>query len=444
LPPGSLPDRGLDPATLLDEVTALVIDHSALNGHPDFFAFITSSAAPIGALGDLLASTINPNLGGWPLSPVASEIERQTVQWIADFLGYPHRHGLMVSGGNMANLLAFWAARQSRAGWNIRARGTAAGPPMAVYVSRETHTWVQKAADLSGIGTDMIRWIDTDDRQRMEIGALNETIEQDVAAGIKPFLVVGTAGTVSTGAVDPLAAISTVCRTHDIWFHVDGAYGAPAAALVELASTFEGMAEADSIAVDPHKWFYTPLQAGCVLIKDMSALRDTFSYHPPYYPDVDHADDAPLMYYEYGLENSRGFRALKVWLAFRQIGRSGFVELIREDIALSQRLYDLVEAHPHFEAATHDLSITTFRYVPSGLAPDAEESAEYLDRLNSRMLDQLREAGVAYLSNAVIDGMFLMRACVVNFRTTNSEIDALPDKIAEVGRRLDRELRPSQ
>lgn len=439
----ALPSDGMDPAALLEEATRLVIDHSTFNGHPDFLAFITSSAAPIGALGDLLASSVNPNLGGWPLAPVATEIERQTVGWIAEFLGYPSPHGLLVSGGNMANLVAFWAARRAKAPWDIRTSGAAAGPPLTVYVSQETHTWVQKAADLSGMGTEAIRWIPTDDRQRMIPPALDEAIERDRADGLHPVLVVATAGTVSTGAVDPLADIGTLCRRHDLWFHVDGAYGAPAAALPEWAAEFRGLAEADSIAIDPHKWFYTPLQAGCVLVRDMAHLRDTFSYHPPYYPEKDEGVDAPLMYYEYGLENSRGFRALKVWLAFRQVGSDGFVIMIRDDIAMARRLFDRVTDHPEFEGVTQNLSITTFRYVPSDVDASDPATREYLNTLNASILDRLHESGTAYLSNAVIDEVYLLRACVVNFRTSAGSIDLLPEKIAEVGRTVHERLRHS-
>lgn len=437
----ALPEKGINPEQLLSDATRLVLDHSTFNGHPDFLAFITSSAAPIGALGDLLASTVNANLGGWPLSPVATEIERQTVGWIAEFLDYPSPHGMLVSGGNMANLVAFWAARRAKAPWDIRATGAAAGPRLTAYVSKETHTWVQKAADLSGMGTESIRWIPTDDRHRMVPAVLDEAIERDRADGLHPVLVVGTAGTVSTGAIDPLADISALCRRHNLWFHVDGAYGAPAAALPEYAGEFHGMTEADSIAIDPHKWFYTPLQAGCVLVKDMAHLRDTFGYHPPYYPAKDEAVDGPLMYHEYGPENSRGFRALKVWLAFRQIGRDGFVTMIRDDIAMARRLFDQVTDHPEFEGVTKDLSIATFRYVPPDVDASAPAAREYLNALNTRLIDRLRESGTAYLSNSVIDEVYLLRACIVNFRTSIATVDLLPDNIAEIGRAVHRDSR---
>jgi len=201
------------------------------------------------------------------------------------------------------------------------------------------------------------------------------------------------------------------------------------------------MAEADSIAIDPHKWFYAPLQAGCLLVKDMAHLRNTFSYHPTYFPFIDEAPDAPLMYYEYGPENSRGFRALKVWLAFRQVGRDGFVTMIRDDIAMARRLFDRVTEHPEFESATQDLSIATFRYVPADVDASDPETKEYLNTLNAAILDQLQESGTAYLSNAIIDDVYLLRACVVNFRTSAGGIDLLPEKIATVGRSAHQGLR---
>ena len=193
------------------------------------------------------------------------------------------------------------------------------------------------------------------------------------------------------------------------------------------------MAGADSIAIDPHKWFYTPLQAGCVLVRDMAHLRDTFSYHPPYYPEKDEAVDAPLMYHEYGPENSRGFRALKVWLAFRQVGRDGFVTMIRDDIAMARRLFDRVSDHPEFEGVTQDLSIATFRYVPSDVDASDPATSEYLNTLNARIHDQLQESGTTYLSNAVIDEAYLLRACVVNFRTSAEGIDRRLHRLPGLG-----------
>ena len=231
-----LPEQGTSPARLLDEAAELLFAHSVFNGHPRFWGYITSSAAPIGALGDMLAASVNPNVGAWWLSPMASEIEAQTIGWIAEMIGYSADcGGLLVSGGNMANFVGFLAARRAKAPWDIRVEGCGgAGRSLRLYASRETHTWVQKAADLFGLGgTDAICWIETDAAQRMHVAALERHIGEDRQAGHLPFLVVGTAGSVSTGAVDPLSEIAALCRQYDLWFHVDGAYGAVAAILPE-------------------------------------------------------------------------------------------------------------------------------------------------------------------------------------------------------------------
>jgi len=263
---GPLPDAGTDPGVLLEQTTRLLFDHSLFNGHPKFFGYITSSPAPIGMLGDFLAAAVNPNVGAWALSPAATEIESQTVRWIAELIGFPvDAGGILVSGGNMANLVCFMAARAASAGWDIREDGVGgrAGRRLRVYASAETHTWIQKAADLGGLGTAAIRWIPTDDGLRMDVEALRVQLEADVAAGDVPCLVVGTAGSVSTGAVDPLPAIAELCKRRRIWFHVDGAYGGFAAAVPEAPDDLRGLALADSVAVDPHKWLYAPLEAGC-------------------------------------------------------------------------------------------------------------------------------------------------------------------------------------
>lgn len=229
--------------------------------------------------GDFLAAAVNPNVGAWASSPAATEIESQTVRWIAELIGYPADcGGLLVSGGNMANVVGFMAARAAKAGWNVREQGVAgeSGRTLRVYASVETHTWIQKATDIGGLGTASIRWIPADDKHRMDVGALRRQLEADTAAGDVPCLVVGTAGTISTGAVDPLPDIGALCREHGVWFHVDGAYGGLAAAVPDASVDLRGLSAADSVAVDPHKWLYAPLGAGCALVRDADRLRAAF------------------------------------------------------------------------------------------------------------------------------------------------------------------------
>ena len=430
----TLPESGTAAAALLAEAAQRLFDHSLFNGHPRFFGYITSSPAPIGVLADLLAAALNQNAGAWKLAPLATEIEAQTVRWIAEFIGFPAGGGgLLVSGGNMANTVCLLAARAAKAPWNVREEGVAAGQArLLIYASQETHTWLQKAADLSGLGTSAVRWIGTDGRQRMDVAALRHQIESDRRAGHHPFLVVGTAGSVSTGAVDPLPELAAICREQDLWFHVDGAYGALAARVSDAPPALRGLAEADSVAVDPHKWLYAPLEAGCAIVRDAAALRNAFSYHPPYY----HFGEEALNYVEYGPQNSRGFRALKVWLALRQAGRAGYLQTIEDDIRLSRQLHGLLAAHPEFETVTQELSITTFRYVPVELrgsagSPDVQR---YLNELNQQLLTDVELSGEAFFSNAIVDDRFLLRACIVNFNTTDDDIKQLPPLLSRLGR----------
>lgn len=443
----SLPEKGTPAGELLSRAAELLFEYSTFNGHPRFLGYITSSATPIGALGDLLAASVNSNVGGYQLAQMASEIEAQTVRWIAEFIGYPAGSGgLLVSGGNMANIVGFLAARRAKVGWDVRQRGllNSSGRQLFVYVSKETHTWIEKAADLFGLGTDAIRWIPTDNKQRMDPMALQKQIEDDLVGGGLPFFVVGTAGTVSTGAIDPLPQIAAICRQYNLWFHVDGAYGAFAAALPESPADIRAISEADSVASDPHKWLYSPLEAGCALVRHPQTLLDTFSYNPDYYHFEEDLAGGAIDYYAYGLQNSRGFRALKVWLGLLQAGKEGYVRMLQDDVALAAALYELADNHPELEAFTHNLSITTFRYVPAGLEAGDEAVENYLNDLNTELLERLQSSGELFVSNAVLEGKFVLRACVVNFRTTLADIEAIPEIVTRIGRRVDQEIRPEK
>jgi glutamate/tyrosine decarboxylase-like PLP-dependent enzyme len=434
----TLPEEGREVQSLLRDTAALLFDHSLFNGHPRFYGYITSSAAPVGMLADLLASAVNANVGAWKLAPIATEIEAQVIRWLAKFIGYPADcGGLLSSGGNMANLTCFLAARAARAGWDIRKRGVGGGPRLCVYASAETHTWLQKAADLAGLGTDAIHWIGG--RRGMDLDELEVRYRRDTDNGYQPFLVVGSAGTVSTGAVEPLPGLAAFCHEHNLWFHVDGAYGAFAAGLAGTPPQLKGLELADSVAVDPHKWLYAPLEAGCALVRDASALRNAFSYHPSYYS----FEGEGINYYDMGPQNSRGFRALKVWLALQQAGAAGYREMIQDDIALARYLYDLAVDHPEMEAITHNLSITTLRYVPPELYAEMgpKQAEEYLNELNRRVLDAMEKSGEAFASNAVIDGKYALRFCIVNFRASTGDIEAILKLVARLGRQIHAELR---
>jgi len=444
-----MPESGRDAAVLLTETASLLFDHSLFNGHPRFWGYITSSPAPIGMFADLLAAAVNPNVGGWTLSPAASEIEVQTIRWIAQFIGYPEScGGVLVSGGNMANLVCFFAARAAKAPWAVQREGArvAGKGALRAYASSETHTWILKAADLAGLGTDAIRWIETDASQRMDVAALERQIAADRAAGDVPFLVVGTGGSVSTGAVDPLPAIAAICRREGLWFHVDGAYGGFAVAVPEAPDDLRGLTEADSVAVDPHKWLYAPLEAGCALVRDPERHRAAFSYHPPYY----HFEEKSVNFVDYGMQNSRGFRALKIWLAFRHAGASGHRRMISDDIRLTAAMERAVRGNEALEVMTRELSILTFRYVPADLRggggggggrPGDERTETYLSELNQALLDDLQRGGEVFVSNAVLQGRYVLRACIVNFNTTEADVVALPEVVVRRGLDVDRRLR---
>lgn len=435
---GSLPINGIPTEELISSTSKLLFDYSLFNGHPKFFGFITSSASPIGALADLLASSVNPNVGGQILSPMATEIEKQTIKWLAEFIGVSSNYGgVLVSGGNMANFTAFLAARTAKAPKNIKEDGLSNSAKQLIsYCSKSTHTWIDKAAILFGHGSNSIRWIPTDNSNKMDNDILEKTIKEDLKQGHQPFLVVGTAGDVSTGAVDNLEAIATICKSYDLWFHIDGAYGIPAAVIPELKGLFIGIKEADSIALDPHKWLYSPLEAGCTLVKNPKHLIDTYSSHPEYYNFSLTEEGGSLNYFEYGLQNSRGFRALKVWLALRQIGKNGYIKLIREDIELSKYFYELAEKHPELKPISQNLSITTLRYIPKKLKAEGEKEKAYLNTLNEELVNGLQQGGDMFLSNAIVANKYCLRACIVNFRTSKKDIEECIDIIVREGRKI--------
>ncbi|HEY2727649.1 MAG TPA: aminotransferase class V-fold PLP-dependent enzyme [Parafilimonas sp.] len=436
----SLPENGTASAELFTRATDLLFDHSLFNGHPKFFGYITSSPAPVGALADFLAAAVNPNVGANILSPMATEIEKQTIKWLAEFIGVPTSYGgILVSGGNVANFTAFLAARTVKAPKTIKENGIDnASQKLTVYCAKTTHTWIEKAVVLFGFGTKSIRWITVDADNKMNNAALEQTIKDDMQNGCKPLMIIGNAGDVSTGAVDDLKAIATICKQYNLWFHVDGAYGIPAAVIPELKYLFEGIEEADSIALDPHKWLYSPLEAGCTLVKNPHHLIETYSSHPVYY---NFSSDEPSAqnFYEYGLQNSRGFRAFKVWIALQQVGRNGYEKMISDNINLSKLLFQLAGKHPELEAVTQNLSIAAFRYIPLEKNDNTNNNA-YLNKLNERLLNELQRKGELFLSNAVVNEKYCLRCCIVNFRTSEKDIEEVIEIVVREGRQVHQEL----
>lgn len=427
----SLPEEGFEISKILNQVANLLFENSLINGHPRFWGYITSSPAPAGMLADLLAAAVNANVGAYSLSPMATEIERQTIQWIASFVGFPDdASGLFVSGGNMANITGLLAARKAKLA-NIREQGLK-DRKVIIYCSAATHTWINKAADLLGFGTNSVRWIETDSDQRMNVARLEEQIKTDRLGGYTPFIVVATAGTVGTGAIDPIKKIALVCEQENLWLHVDGAYGAPAVIVPEVAPLFDGMELADSIAIDPHKWLYSPLEAACLLVRNPSALKDAFSFNPDYYNFSGSPGSDITNYHEEGFQNSRGFRALKVWVTLQQVGKRGYRTMIQEDIELAKMLFEQVGRLNDFEAISRQLSIVAFRYITRDI-PAGKDPEEYLNALNKAILNRLQSEGDMFLSNAVVKGKYCLRACIVNFRTDRKDIVRVPEEIARIG-----------
>jgi glutamate/tyrosine decarboxylase-like PLP-dependent enzyme len=427
---------------LVQTLRSIVLEHSTYTGHPGFMAYITGASTVPGAAADLLAAAINQNVGGWRLSPAATEIELHLGRWFASRLGLPDTAGgYVTSGGAMAAFMALKAARDARAGWSIRELGTRAGPPLTIYASGEVHDVNTRAADMLGLGRDAVRLVPYDNKFCMRVDELRAAVRRDREAGYKPIAAIATAGTVATGSIDPLEDIADVCAEYGLWFHVDGAYGGVAALTDSLQPLFRGINRADSVALDPHKWLYTPQSGGVIVMRDMQSLADAFSIQPSYVFEDKKLTGRGVDMLTLGPQFSRGFHALKIWISLLAHGWSAYERRIAHDVALAQYLYDCAGVHPELEQVgpRPQLSIACFRYVPAELRGDP--SAEpYINRLNERLMAELQLGGRVYPSNAILDGRFAIRACIVNFRTEAVDIDALVAQSVEKGAALHREL----
>ncbi|MFN8574705.1 MAG: pyridoxal-dependent decarboxylase [Gemmatimonadaceae bacterium] len=433
-----VPDEPLTADELLSTLRALMFENSTYTGHPGFMAYISGAGTVPGAAADLLAAALNQNVGGWRLSPGATEIELHLGRWFASRLGLPASGGgYVTSGGAMAAFVGLKAARDARAGWAIRDLGTRAGPPLTIYASAQVHDVNTRAADMLGLGRDAVRLVPCDDQLRMNVDALRALVAKDIRNGFKPIAVVATAGTVATGAIDPMNAIADLCAEQGLWMHVDGAYGGVAALTDTLHPLFSGIERADSVALDPHKWLYTPLTGGVIVMRDTRWLGHAFAIDPSYVHDDKELTGRGVDFYALGPQFSRGFHALKIWISLLAHGWHAYSRRINHDVALARYLFDRASSNPQLEAIgpQPSLSIACFRYVPPSLRGNA--SAEpYLNALNERLMAELQLGGRVFPSNAVIDGRFVLRACIVNFRTERADIDALIDQTVEQGAAL--------
>ncbi|HEX8130571.1 MAG TPA: aminotransferase class V-fold PLP-dependent enzyme [Pyrinomonadaceae bacterium] len=449
----------------LDEVFAdcrRIFEGSRQSGHPRFFGYVASPSTPVGAFADLIASAVNQNVPAWRSSPAATHVEHTVIRWLAALTGYAEgASGLLTSGGSMANLNALYVAHRTKAraaesgnvetgagrDLDVSQKGLwHAARPATVYVSDQAHMSIAKAADILGLGREQVRVIESDENFRMDVRRLRERIESDVNDNFQPCCVVASAGTVNTGAVDPLDEIARVAREYDLWFHVDGAYGALAAVDPSKRARMAGLAAADSLALDPHKWLYTPIDCGCLLFRDVAQVRAAWAGSEADYIKIFEDTEAEsFAFFDYGVELSRRFRALKIWMLLRYYGAQAISAAITEDNALAAYLAECVEAAEDFELlAPVELSICCFRYVPPEAryrlaAANAAERArveEEVNELNERILRVVQRGGGAYVSNASLRGRFALRACIVNFRTTRRDIEATLDIIREAAREV--------
>lgn len=419
----ALPEQGIADAALND-LRAVIDCSRAQNGR--FFGYVLGSGEPVAALGDLLASVLTQNVTAWRSGPAAVTVERTVIEWLAQAIGCEGFSGSLTGGGSSANLMGLAMAREAKLAANDRGLYSAA--PAVVYASGEVHMSIPKALALLGLGRENLRLLPTSDDFRLIPTGLEKAIESDKSAGRMPIAVVATAGTVNTGAVDPLAEIAAITRHHNLWFHVDGAYGALAA--LAVPDRFRGLELADSISLDPHKWLYQPLDCGCLLYKDPATARKTFAYTGDYARVLSEDPIEGFAFFEESLELSRRFRALKLWMSLRYHGVSKFRQAIKQNLEHAQRLAAAVHGCPDLElAAPVELSAVCFRHRVEKDASEDERS-----RFNGALLKRIQQRGRVYLSNAVVNGKFCLRACIVNHRTTDADIDVIVPEVLAAAR----------
>ena len=422
----ALPTKGIDLDSLLRVFREDIIPFSRQNAHPRMFGYVQSPGTPIAAFADLLASTLNANLTVWRSAPAPVELERLTIDWIRQILGFnAEAGGLFVSGGSMANLAALAAARQAKDDSSGRLR---------MYASSETHFSVAKAAALLGIGRENVREVAVDDHFKIRVDGLVAKITADLEAGYVPFCIVANAGTVNTGAVDPLAEIREIADRFQLWMHVDGSYGAFAILAESVRKVFGGIERANSIALDPHKWLYLPVDVGCVIYRAPEIVRATFAHEAEYTRMFGEEADEAFVCWDYGPELSRRFLALKVWMLLKGVGLDRLSDAIESNLACARHLESMVQASDDFEMiAPVELSIFCFRHVPRRLR---DQSPSVIDAFNEGLLVALQRDGSSYLSNATLGGRFALRGCVLNYRTTLRDMEILLDDLRRVAKSL--------
>ncbi|TPI21420.1 aspartate aminotransferase family protein [Mesorhizobium sp. B4-1-1] len=427
-----LPRSPAPVADVYDDVARNLMPYPMGNVHPRFWSWYMGSSNFTGALGDFLAAIQGSNLGGG--NHAAGLIDSQVVNWMKEMVGFPaSASGTLVSGGSMANIIGLTVARNVKAGVDVRERGVGAIPrPLRYYASDQVHSCHRKAMEALGLGNRALRRIPTDAGLRIDIAALKSAIAEDRAAGFKPACVIGTAGTVNTGAVDDLQALASVADEEDLWFHVDGCIGALIAIAPESRSLVAGIERADSIALDPHKWLHAPFEAGCALVRDASAHRNTFAVTPEYLESTPRGLASGEWLHDYGLQTSRGFRALKIWMALKEHGVEKFGRLIDQNIAQARYLTGLIEAEPTLELlAPTTINIVSFRHRLAGA------SEERLKAFNTEIMLRLQEEGIAALSDTTVHGRHCLRVAIANHRTRRDDLDLVVGEMLRLGREIE-------
>jgi glutamate/tyrosine decarboxylase-like PLP-dependent enzyme len=427
------PRGSTDPVEVYRQFREHVLPYPNGNIHPRFWGWVMGTGTPLAMLADMLASGMNPHLAGYDQAPAL--VERQVIRWMADLLGFPgDSSGVLVSGGTVANLVCLAVARNAGAGFDVRAEGLQRPntPRLLVYGSSETHSWSQKACELLGLGDGALRRVPVDEEYRVEVEALRRAIAEDRAAGHRPFCVIGNAGTVNTGATDDLEALASICRQEGLWFHVDGAFGAFAALAPSLRAAVSGMERADSIAVDLHKWGYLPFEVGLALVRNPEAHRATFATSSRYLDATPRGIVAGgFPFADLGLQLSRGFRALKVWMSLKAQGADLWGRLVEQNVAQAGHLRERVLREPRLELlAPVPLNIVCFRYV----APELDPAA--LNALNEEILLRVQEQGIAVPSSTVLDGRFALRVAITNHRSRREDFDLFVDAVLATGAEL--------
>lgn len=422
-----LPRTGCSLPKLIDQCGDDWVEQCRRNGHSRFFGYVCASADPVGVFADAMTSALNQNVTAWRSAPSATELERLVLGWLDEMVGFGGGgHGLLVSGGSAANFTALACAA-------LTAQHDRQVPRdrMTVYITSQGHLSLPKAARVLGIEEDRVRRVRTDNQRRMDPAELDRQIQADLQADLAPMCVCASAGTVNTGAIDPLSEVASICGRHGVWYHIDGAYGAPAAMTREYGWMSESFRRADSMSLDPHKWLFSPFDVGCVLFRDADKTRRAFSLQTAYVEVTGDDEIERFAFFDHGLELSRRFRALKVWMIIKVRGVDVLASVIERNIVQRRHLDERIKLEARLESLGSGLSVSCFRYVPEG-----NSDTDGIDALNQDILQTLNAEGRLFMSPTVLDGQYCLRVCIVNFRTSEDDIDFLVNQVLRVGDRL--------